>query len=56
LGCGDENAYPLFVLAVKRAGTTAIEEITPVPGDHTFLPGDRVVLLGSKAALSLVDV
>jgi len=46
----------LFVLAVKPAGLTATEEITPVPGDHTFLEGDRVVLLGTKAAITLAGV
>jgi len=46
----------LFVLAVKPEGATAMEEITPVPADHTFLAGDRVVLLGSKSALSLPGV
>ncbi len=46
----------LFVLAVKPEGATAMEEITPVPADHTFLAGDRVVLLGSKSALALPGV
>ncbi len=41
----------VFVLAVKPEGEAESEEITPVPADHTFREGDRVVLLGSKAAL-----
>jgi CIC family chloride channel protein len=38
----------LFVLAVKPAGKGALEEIAPVPSEHMFEAGDRVVLLGSK--------
>jgi CIC family chloride channel protein len=41
----------VFVLAVKRGGEAEAEEITPVPIDHIFLEGERVVLLGSNAAL-----
>jgi CIC family chloride channel protein len=50
------RASGLFVLAVKPEGETEVEEITPVPGDYTFHERDRVVLLGSKAALGLVEV
>jgi CIC family chloride channel protein len=46
----------LFVLAVKPEGDTGTGEITPVPADHTFRAGDRVVLLGPKAALELAGV
>jgi hypothetical protein len=45
------RASGLFVLAVKRGGEAEGEEITPVPIDHMFLEGERVVLLGSNAAL-----
>jgi CBS domain-containing protein len=41
----------VFVHAVKRSGEVAADEITPVPIDHMFREGDRVVLLGSNAAL-----
>ena len=41
----------LFVLAVRRDEGDAVREITPVPADHAFNDGDRIVLLGSKAAL-----
>jgi CBS domain-containing protein len=50
------RATGLFVLAIKPAGGTPAEEITPVPADHTFRPGERVVLLGSKTALASVPV
>ena len=46
----------LFALAVKRGGEKAGEEIAPVPSDHLFLEDDRVVLLGSRTALSLLSV
>jgi CBS domain-containing protein len=46
----------LFVLAVKPEGDAAAGEITPVPSDHTFRAGDRVVLLGPKSALELAGV
>jgi len=45
------RATGLFVLAVKPGGTPALPEITPVPIDHAFREGERVVLLGSKSAL-----
>jgi chloride channel protein, CIC family len=41
----------LFVLAVRRKDGETMTEITPVPSDHVFRDGDRIVLLGSKAAL-----
>lgn len=46
----------LFVLAVKPEGATETGEITPVPADHTFRAGDRVVLLGPKSALELAGI
>ena len=46
----------LFALAVKPGGETAGQEITPVPVDHVFREGDRVVLLGSRAALTQIGV
>jgi CIC family chloride channel protein len=46
----------LFVLAVKPEGETEAGAITPVPADHTFRVGDRVVLLGPKSALELAGV
>jgi CIC family chloride channel protein len=46
----------LFALAVKPLGDAALQEISPVPADHTFREGDRVVLLGSRSALSLTAV
>ena len=45
----------LFVLAVKPDGPPPREEITPVPIDYNFKEGDRIVLLGSKSALDLVE-
>jgi len=50
------RASGLFVLAVKPEGATPRLEITPVPIDHLFCEGDRVVLLGPKAAMELVGV
>jgi CIC family chloride channel protein len=50
------RASGVFVLAVKPANAEPAEEITPVPADHTFQAGDRVVLLGSKSALELAGV
>jgi len=50
------RASGLFALAVKPGGETAGEEITPVPADHMFREGDRVVLLGSRTALAQVGV
>jgi len=50
------RASGLFVLAVKPEGETPREEITPVPVDHLFRAGDRVVLLGSKTAIELAGV
>ena len=44
----------LFVLAVKPDGGGELPEITPVPVDHLFRVGDRVVLLGSKTSLEQV--
>jgi CIC family chloride channel protein len=41
----------LFPLAVKPGGDTAAEELSPIPADHVFRAGDRVVLLGSRSAL-----
>jgi Trk K+ transport system NAD-binding subunit len=41
----------VFVHAVKQGGEADAEEITPVPIDHLFREGERVVLLGSKSAL-----
>jgi CIC family chloride channel protein len=41
----------LFVLAVRREEGDVVREITPAPADHRFEEGDRIVLLGSKAAL-----
>ena len=41
----------LFVLAVRREEGDAVREITPAPADLLFEEGDRIVLLGSKAAL-----
>ena len=46
----------VFVLAVKPGGEPEAEEITPVPIDYAFHDGERVVLLGSKAALEHVRV
>lgn len=46
----------LFVLAVLRDEGAGTEEITPVPSDHAFRDGDRVVLLGSKETLDAVTV
>lgn len=46
----------LFVLSVKRDDGPGSGEITPVPADHTFREGDRVVLLGPKSALELAGV
>ena len=40
-----------FVLAVRTEEGDAIREITPVPADRTFVSEDRLVLLGSRAAL-----
>jgi len=45
----------LFVLAVKPDGPPPREEITPVPIDYNFKEGDRIVLLGSKSALDVVE-
>jgi CIC family chloride channel protein len=45
----------LFVLAVKPDGPPPREEIAPVPIDYNFKEGDRIVLLGSKSALDLVE-
>jgi CIC family chloride channel protein len=50
------RASGLFVLAVKPEGATPRLEITPVPVDHLFKAGDRVVLLGPKSAIELVGV
>jgi CIC family chloride channel protein len=50
------RASGLFVLAVKRGGGAQRQEITPVPVDHLFCEGDRVVLLGPKSAIELVGV
>jgi Trk K+ transport system NAD-binding subunit len=50
------RASGLFPLAVKPGGERAGEEIAPVPADYTFQDGDRVVLLGSRTALSAVSV
>jgi len=50
------RASGLFVLAVKPEGETPRQEITPVPVDHLFRAGDRVVLLGSKTAIELSGV
>jgi CIC family chloride channel protein len=44
----------LFVLSVKPAGGPPDAEIFPVPVDHLFQEGERVVLLGSKTALATV--
>jgi hypothetical protein len=41
---------------VKPGGERAGEEIAPVPADHMFRDGDRVVSLGSRTALSVVSV
>jgi CIC family chloride channel protein len=41
----------LFVLAVRRDEMEEVREITPVPAEHAFQEGDRIVLLGSKSAL-----
>jgi CIC family chloride channel protein len=46
----------LFPLAVKPAGDVPADEISPVPVDHTFREGDRVVLLGSRTALASAGV
>jgi len=46
----------LFPLAVKRGDDTAKVELSPVPADHVFREGDRVVLLGSRSALELTAV
>ncbi len=45
----------LFVLAVRPEGATG-EEISPVPADHTFQAGDRVVFLGTKSTLETTAV
>jgi CIC family chloride channel protein len=50
------RASGLFALAVKPGGERAGEEIAPVPDDHLFREGERVVLLGSRTALALVGV
>ena len=50
------RASGLFVLAVKPVGGGAIPEITPVPADHTFREGERVVLLGSKTSLETLGL
>lgn len=50
------RASGLFALAVKPGGDRAGEEIAPVPDDHLFREGERVVLLGSRTALALVGV
>jgi len=50
------RASGLFPLAVKPSGDTTLAELSPIPSDHVFREGDRVVLLGSRAALTLVGV
>jgi CIC family chloride channel protein len=50
------RANGLFVLAVKPEGEGEEGAITPVPSDHRFRAGDRVVLLGPKSALELAGV
>jgi CIC family chloride channel protein len=50
------RASGVFALALKPAGETAGEELAPIPTEHTFREGDRVVLLGSRAALTQVGV
>jgi len=41
----------LFVLAVRRDEMEEVREITPVPAEHAFREGDRLVLLGSRSSL-----
>jgi CBS domain-containing protein len=44
----------LFVLAVRRDELDSVLEITPVPAEHAFREGDRIVLLGSRSSLDTV--
>jgi CIC family chloride channel protein len=46
----------LFPLAVKRLIDAEVQELSPIPTDHVFLEGDRVVLLGSRSTLQLTAV
>ena len=39
------------MLAVRTEDGDAIREISPVPADRAFVAEDRLVLLGSRAAL-----
>ena len=45
------RAHGSFVLAVRTEEGDAIREISPVPADRLFVAEDRLVLLGSRAAL-----
>src|SRR5262249_57894376 len=49
------RAEGLFVLAVRRDEGGGLRQITPVPTDHVFQEGDRVVLLGAKARLDAAE-
>jgi len=50
------RASGVFALALKPAGEPSGDEIAPVPTERAFREGDRVVLLGSRAALTQIGV